>query len=274
MIDERTEELASLHAFDLLEGAELAAFEASLAQDAGLRALVHELRETASALSLAAPASAPPAWLKSRLFLSLAEKSHPTDRRIAPFAPLAWIPWAIAACLALTSAWLAQLYFTQKSESIALNEQATLAQLGMQSVQNQLEAEHILASRQLADLQEQIKTNSDFSHLEIAKLVSLIGHSPQARAIAVWDQATQQGVLTVEKLPALAADQDYQLWVIDPRYPDPVSGGVFTVDERTGTARIAFHPGQLIATAAKFAVSCERKGGRTKPEGPIVLLSE
>jgi anti-sigma-K factor RskA len=274
MIDERTEELASLYAFDLLEGAELAAFEATLAQDAGRRALVHELREIASALSLAAPAVAPPHGLKSRLFASLAEKSFTEDRRAAPFAPLAWVPWAIAACLALTSAWLTQLYFTQKSESIAQHEEAALAQMERQSMQNQLEAERILASRQLADLQEQIKTNRDLSHLEIAKLVSLLGHSPQARAIAVWDPALQQGVLTVEKLPALAADQDYQLWVIDPKYPDPVSGGVFTVDARTGTARIAFHPVQLIATAAKFAVSCERKGGRPKPEGPIVLLSE
>ncbi|HWZ95393.1 MAG TPA: anti-sigma factor [Opitutaceae bacterium] len=274
MIDERTEELAALYAFDLLEGAELAAFEAALAQDAGLRTLVHELRESASALSLATPASAPPAWLKSRLFVSLAEKSSAEDQRITPFAPPAWIPWALAACLALTAAWLAQLYFTQKSESIALREQAALALMESQSVQNQLEAEHILASRQLADLQEQIKTNNDPSHLEITKLVSLLGHSSQARAIAVWNQATQQGVLTVEKLPALAGDQDYQLWVIDPKYPDPVSGGVFTVDAHTGTARIAFHPGQLIATAAKFAVSCERKGGRPKPEGPIVLLSD
>jgi anti-sigma-K factor RskA len=274
MIDERTEELAALHALDLLEGAELAAFEASLAQDAELRALVHELREAAGTLSLAAPAVAPPDWLKSRLFISLAEKAQTKDRRVTSLAPLAWIPWALAACLALASAWLTQLYFTQKSESIAQHEQAALAQMEMQSVQNQLEAEQILASRQLADLQEQIKANGDLSHLEIAKLVSLLGNSPQARAIAVWDPALQQGVLTVEKLPALAADKDYQLWVIDPKYPDPVSGGVFTVDARTGTARLAFHPGQLIATAAKFAVSCERKGGRPKPEGPIVLLSE
>jgi hypothetical protein len=189
-------------------------------------------------------------------------------------APLAWIPWALAACLALTAAWLAQLYFTQKSESIALHEEAALAQMEMQSVQNQLEAEHIIAGRQLADLQGQIVADRDLSHLEIAKLVSLLGNSSQARAIAVWNPATQEGMLTVEKLPAPAADQDYQLWVIDPKYPDPVSGGIFTVDAHTGTARLAFHPGQLIATAAKFAVSCEHKGGRPKPEGPIVLLSE
>jgi anti-sigma-K factor RskA len=274
MIDERTEELASLYAFDLLEGGDLTAFEAMLAHDAGLRTLVLELRETASALALAAPATAPPAGLKSRLLAHLAEKPGADDRRVTSLAPLAWIPWAIAAGLALAFVWLAQLYFTQKSESIALHEEATLAHLEMQNVQNQLEAEHILAGRRLADLQEQIKVSSDLSRLEIAKLVSLLGHSSQARATAVWDQATQQGVLTVEKLPALAANQDYQLWVIDPKYPDPVSGGVFTVDSRTGAARITFHPGQLIATAAKFAVSCESKGGRPKPEGPIVLLSE
>jgi hypothetical protein len=197
------------------------------------------------------------------------------DRPAPSFSPLAWIPWAVAACFALISAWLlAQLYFTQKSDSIALHEEVAIAHLEIQSAQNQLEAAHILASRQLADLQGQIKAYSDLSHLEIAKLVSLLGNSSQARAIAVWNPVLQEGVLTVEKLPALAADKDYQLWVIDPKDPDPVSGGVFTVDARTGTARLIFHPGQPIATAAKFAVSCERKGGRPKPEGPIVLLSE
>jgi hypothetical protein len=55
MIDERHEELAALYALDLLEGAELTAFESALAHDAELRRLVASLRETSAALALAAP---------------------------------------------------------------------------------------------------------------------------------------------------------------------------------------------------------------------------
>jgi anti-sigma-K factor RskA len=31
----------------------------------------------------------------------------------------------------------------------------------------------------------------------------------------------------VENIGLLPADKDYQLWVIDPKYPTPVSAGVF-----------------------------------------------
>ena len=40
----------------------------------------------------------------------------------------------------------------------------------------------------------------------------------------------QRGVFVVQNLKPLPADKDYQLWVIDPKYPTPVSAGVFQVD--------------------------------------------
>jgi anti-sigma-K factor RskA len=102
----------------------------------------------------------------------------------------------------------------------------------------------------------------------------MAGNSPQALAVAVWNPKTQEGVLSVAKLPALASDKDYQLWLIDPAYPAPVDGGVFTVNPATGDARINFKPNQRVNNAAKFAVSLERKGGVKKAEGPIVLLGD
>ena len=61
MIDERHEELASLYAFDLLEGEELAQFQTALARDPELQALVRDLRETSASLAHTAPAIVPPA---------------------------------------------------------------------------------------------------------------------------------------------------------------------------------------------------------------------
>ena len=105
-------------------------------------------------------------------------------------------------------------------------------------------------------------------------LASLLKNSPQALAVAVWNPDKQEGVLKVEKLPALATDQDYQLWVVDPQYPNPVDGGVFTVDAQTGEARFQFKSKQPVKSINAFAVTLERKGGVPKAEGPFVLLGK
>jgi anti-sigma-K factor RskA len=102
----------------------------------------------------------------------------------------------------------------------------------------------------------------------------MLGNSPAALAVAVWDPTREEGVLAVSKLPALASEKDYQLWVIDKQYPSPVSGGVFVVDPATGEAHIVFKADKPVHSIAKFAVSLERKGGATSPQGPIVLLSD
>ena len=108
---------------------------------------------------------------------------------------------------------------------------------------------------------------------ELAAFESARAAAPDLRAIAVWSPDRQEGVLVVSNLPALDLDKDYQLWVIDPQYPIPVDGGVFTVDAATGEARVNFKPGKAVATAQVFAVSLERKGGVPKAEGPMMLIS-
>lgn len=126
--------------------------------------------------------------------------------------------------------------------------------------------------QRVSDLTRQLAAQGTLADYKIATLASLLGNSPQALAVAVWNPANQEGVLTVQKLPALAADKDYQLWVVDPQYPIPVDGGVFRVDPATGEARLNFRPNLPVKTVAKFAVSLERKGGVPKAEGPMVLI--
>ena len=284
MIDERTEEAAALYAFDLLEGTEKAAFEAALARDAGLRVLVEELRLSTAALGASVPAAAPSSGLRDRVLASATAsprgKQGPAQgAAVIPFRLPAWTGWAAAACLAVAAGWFAQLYVATEGELIAARDGAAFARVDAESLRQLLEAERLLARRQILDLRTaearvaQLQQQADLAQLKITSLASLLGNSSEAQAIAVWSPAAQQGVLTVEKLPALAADRDYQLWVVDPQYPIPVDGGVFTVDPATGAARMEFRPKQPVAQAAKFAISLERKGGVPKAEGPMVLLS-
>jgi anti-sigma-K factor RskA len=282
MVDEHHEELASLYALGLLEGEELAHFEQELAKSAALQQLVQELRETTAQLAFTAPGAEPPPELRARLLDRLeTAASWRAQRNVVAFRTPLWMAWAAAACLAIACAWLGQLYIGSRFEAATLRDQQAVAEFKLRSVHNQLEAERIIATHQLGSMTEQLaaldrqlKAEGDLAKYKIATLVSLAGNSPQAIAVAVWNPARQEGVLNVEKLPALAADKDYQLWLVDPQYPIPVDGGVFTVDPATGEAHITFKANKPIKSVAKFAVSLERKGGVPKAEGPMVLLSQ
>jgi anti-sigma-K factor RskA len=282
MIAERQEELAALGAVDLLSPAEQAEFDAAVAADPALAALLASFRSTAAELAHSAPPVVPPTLLKTRILASLSNQTSPVSARpsrgiVIPFT--SWIGLAAAACFALTSAYFGQAFLTERASVAALRDQQTLAELALRGATNQLEAERLIGRRELAardqrvtDLTRQLAAQGTLADYKIATLASLLGNSPQALAVAVWNPANQEGVLTVQKLPALAADKDYQLWVVDPQYPIPVDGGVFRVDPATGEARLNFRPNLPVKTVAKFAVSLERKGGVPKAEGPMVLI--
>ena len=308
MIDERHEELAALYALDLLEGRERSSFETTLAADDTLASLVRELRDAGAALAFTAPAAVPPAALRTRVLASVgAEKSAYQPARLLSFFSV--FPWAVAAALTLSAAWLGQLYLAAQAEARLLRDTTTLAELARKGTQQQLEAERILTRRRLLDSEQQtadslrllsaartqlaerdidlstlnervaalgtqLRRETDLAHLKVTALASLLKNSPQALAVAVWHPDRQEGLLQVEKLPALATGQDYQLWVVDPQYPIPVDGGVFTVDAQTGDARIPFKSKLPIKNIAAYAITQEVKGGVAKSAGPFLLLGK
>lgn len=288
MSAERLEEQACLYALDLLSREEVAGFEAELRQSPDLQRLTRELRASSCALALAAPPVKPPAALKTRLLETVRPRQSPAPPLPAPIVFGRFAPWAAAAVFALGALWLAQLHFAQRATTDLLASQASLAEVALQTARQQVEAERLLARQQVAALEGQVaereariaqltrdlKSQADLAELKITALSSLLNHSPQALAVAVWSNTRQEGVLQVEKLPPLAPGQDYQLWVVDPQYANPVDGGVFAVDTQSGAARIVFRARQPVAQVNAFAVTLERKGGVPKAEGPFVLLGK
>jgi anti-sigma-K factor RskA len=287
MIDERTEEAASLYALDLLDGAEKSDFESRLRRDPSLRALVEELRVSSTALALLAPEAAPPDALRDRIMNSLPAADRPDlsssslqpSASTVPFPFALWTGWATAACFALATAFLASLYVGTSRDLATARDLESVARIDAESARQLLEAERLLAQAQIADLRNarvqiaNLERQADVARLKISSLASLLSDSPHAQAVAVWNSEAQEGVLSVSNLPALPADRDYQLWVIDPQYPIPVDGGVFTVEPASGDAHLHFKPKEPIKDVSKFAVSLERKGGVAKAEGPMVLIS-
>ena len=125
----------------------------------------------------------------------------------------------------------------------------------------------LLAGTELAAFESALATN--------AALAALVCELRAASVtLAVWNPAKQEGVLQVEKLPALATDQDYQLWVVDPQYADPLDAGTFTVDPETGACRHQIKSRQPIQNIAAYAITREVKGGVVKSAGPFLLLGK
>jgi anti-sigma-K factor RskA len=270
MSQERHEELAALRAFDLLDETERSAFAAESASNPEFARWADSLGETATHLALSAPQLAPPPALRSRI---LDAAIVPGETVVIESPWFRFIPWAAVATLAASTTWLGLQNFSLRTENSTLLTERRLAEVAYGSAQNQLAERSILAEGMINDLGRRLRHSEDLARLKVSALASLAGNTREAQAIAVWDPAQQAGLLAFDKLPVIPDDQDYQIWVVDPAYPNPVNGGVFKPDA-DGHAVLAFRPDQPVLRAAAFAISLEKKGGVPKAEGPIVLLGK
>ncbi len=271
MITERHEEQAALHALGLLEGVERTAFEAELRDNRELQELVASFERSSAALALAVPQVEPPAELKRAILDAVAAPAAGNKVVAFPFRRV--LRLAAAAGLALAALWLGWQNAGLRRENAALQNERELAEIAYKSAQTELKQRSLVAENMINDLGQKLREEQDLTRLKVTALASLAGNTKEAQAIAVWDPAKQTGLLTIDKLPALADNQDYQIWVIDPAYKNPVNGGVFHVGP-DGHVALGFKPDQPVAQAAAFAISVEKKGGVPKAEGPIVLLGK
>ena len=233
MISEEQQDQAALYALGLLGTAEDAAFESELKVNAELRDLVRELREAAGDLALTTPSLQPPASLKQRIMREI------TTKQVIPMPPeqrasFGWMPWAIAAGLAVFCGLLA--------------------------------VDRIRLERQLADTRA-------VDPLMQTTFVTLAPSAPapaDAKATVAWQPGRQSGVIRISNLPAPQSGKDYQLWAVDAEHKDPISAGIVRVD-KNGVAQVRFKPVEKAEHVKAFAISLEREGGVPKKEGPILL---
>lgn len=278
---EQQEESAALYALDLLEGRDRMAFAGALREDAQLRDFADHLRETVSLLACCEGEQSPPPDLKQRLQERIGREPAPSPAPAASPRLFPLLGWAVAACFAGLALWFGQLHYATRTENNLLVQSQSLADTALRSTRYQLEAEQILYSHELESARQEItrlarQTSGPLplSELKVATCKSLLDQAPRALAVAVWQPSRQAGLMVVDQLPALPADKDYQLWILDPRFPSPLDGGVFQVDPASGHAEFVFTAPGPMDPVARFAVSIERKGGVARAEGPFVLAGD
>jgi anti-sigma-K factor RskA len=263
MIDERMEELASLHVLGALSEAESHEFQKAMAADPELQELVARLSAVTAAMAGAVPRVEPPPQLRAKVLAQVASPQKMVtlpERKIVPVSR--WL-WALASCLAIllivVLAQQTQLRKTVGDQAAQIDQLNQLAQT-LESATNELR--HAVLALQ--------ETNR-LVNLRVAMLNSLVADSPKTVAVTLWDNQKQNGVFVAQNLKALPADADYELWVLDENN-HPVAAGVFQVDEK-GNVKMDFKPTQLVKTAGVFAVTKEVKGGVDAPTMANMVLA-
>jgi anti-sigma-K factor RskA len=263
MIDERMEEQAALHVLGALSETESRDFMKAMAADPELREFVARLSTVTAAMSGAVPKVEPPPQLRAKVLAQVASPQKIVSLPERKSSLLARLLWGLATCLAILLVVLfahdMRLRQTIGDQAEQISKLNQLAQ-SLQSATNEL-------SRAVVELRE---TNR-LANLRVALLSSLVANAPKTVAVTLWDNQKQDGVFVGENLKPLAADRDYELWVID-ETQTPVAAGVFQVDAN-GKIRMDFKPSRLVKTAGTFAVTEEAKGGVASPTVKNMVLA-
>ena len=169
---------------------------------------------------------------RPELFLRVRAKNDAAKR--SNIIAVSFLPWALAACFAIACLilWL-----------------------------NNLHTKNLVA---------ELRQRDALSQLQIASLQAQVNAYAKASAIVVWNPQRQRGLLRLVSVPAPESGHDYQLWIVDPDKKTPVSAGIVTVGKE-GVVNIEFGPVQRVNAAAGFALSVEKAGGSTTPQGQIIL---
>ncbi len=91
--------------------------------------------------------------------------------------------------------------------------------------------------------------------------------APQAAGV-ISLTAEQEGILTITDLPPLAADRQYQLWLVYEGKHD--TGAIFSVDAE-GAATVLVNGQRPLTEYERFGITIEPAGGSEGPTGDRVL---
>jgi len=310
MSPEELEEQAIAYLLDELSESERSDFSALMARDSTVAALVEELESSMGLAALSETELREPSpELRDRILADLpkqekGKRPSESSSRVVGFPVAAGVVgWAAAAALVyvyfqerdrsgdlegqLASSLtenealsaeaeaLSQAASVFETQAASLSEELKSAVAESEKLQTRLEevSVQLASARSDSERWEQVvgelQEQSVVDKVQIAGLRSEIDQLQYG--ITVWDTEADSGVVKVFNLPELdTPTEDYQLWVIAKDEAAPISAGVFQVDSQ-GNAEYRFGPDRPVQAAQAFAISRERKGGSSAPQGQIVL---
>lgn len=305
-------ELMLLYVADALDTDERAQIDARLdAGDPAAMSALTEAEETLGHLPLALNPLTPSAGMWQRLESELESDDQLALDRV-PVQPklesktdsspgsssLAWyfVPWALAAALALITVSLSLTHSSMQADFNQLRVEVTdlnnqlvtsngqiselriaLAESNLQSreVEARIAAMNVTIAALTNDL-DRANILVDLLKAENLKLATLAGteNMPDAKGRALWDQDQRRLFLAVNSLEVPDPDRyTYQLWfVTDDESSPPISLGIMATNPDGTITYDASYP-EIAARVKLVAISREPAGGSPEPgpTGPIVM---
>jgi anti-sigma-K factor RskA len=175
--------------------------------------------------------------------------------RVLPW--IAWIGWAAAAGLALTTG---NLYREREGMRGAMATQAS-------------QIDHLTADgADAAKARQVFDTMTDGSAMRVNLTKGPTVPVPQGKATYVASKGTL--IFQATNLAPLQPGKTYELWVIPAAAGEkPIPAGTFRPDER-GYASVMMPPMPKGIAAKAFAVTMEAEGGAETPTMPLILAGE
>ena len=156
------------------------------------------------------------------------------------FSP--WFPYAVAACLMILGIGQAVEVFRLDAEVHALQARYIAAQ----------------------DDASRLRASFAMTSLRLAMLDVKDPAYAASKIMIAWDPYQHQGAIAFDGLPAAPAGHDYQLWVLDPNAPAPISAGIVKEGRPFAVQPVSVqNPG--------FAITLEPVGGSPQPTMPILF---
>lgn len=147
-----------------------------------------------------------------------------------------------------------------------------------QTLQSDVESLSTLVEQQkstITELQTQVERREELLNILEARDVDLVlmdglEVNPNGYGKVVWDKENGQALLQVANLPAVPLNKDYQLWFVVNN--QPISAGVFAVNNPTNDNFFKIDRFQNDAAAGAFAITLEPEGGSPQPTGDMYML--
>ncbi len=230
------------YALGALDADEAAALEAHLRTcDSGCPTELAAYQAIGQGLLTAVPPQQPPAALRRRV-LSRLPRAQAPRRRLLP----AWNPGQFALGFALILL-------------VALNVLSLFQIQALQTQQAQVARQMLTGQAAFAML-----AYPDTKSLPVSS------SNPQVAGTLLLDHEHNAAVLIVWNLPPLAANQTYQLWLVDPT-GDRTSAGLFRPEPGQPITSQAIFSMQSLSNYTGLGVTVEPAGGSPKPTGTRVL---
>ncbi len=227
-----------------------------LAEISGETAATSGAQATASQvlpLSAAAPAAPAPALRVSASNPHNAPVGTVGAGAAAYAAPARRSSWAIAASVALLLSLAANVLFYSRWR------QANSELVAVQNSQNRLAQATQVMERRLGGAQQQLQVLRSPDQYRAVALAGTPAH-PTARARVFFDRAAHRVFLDAQRLPALPAGRQYQLWAIF--QGKPLDAGMLTATTAAGDN---LQQMKEVPGAQAFALTVEPVGGSVNP---------